>query len=301
MKGIRPALLLLFVLSWTTAGGREPVRVATINISNYLVADRLVEGVYRREYPKPEEQKAALRAMLRAVNADVVALQEIGTEPFLRELQRDLCRDGLEYAHRAWLKGADPDRHLAVLSRLPFREVLRHDRLEFNYFDESIPVKRGLLEIAFGAPDGSVWRLFNLHLKSRYTTRPDDPQSEERRVREARVVRDLLRERLETDPEARLLVAGDLNDTRASRTLARFLEVNKRPLFTMVPSADSRGETWTHCYRREDVYSRVDYFLTSPAMESAVVGGKATIIDQPEFADASDHRLLWLDLKFTAR
>lgn len=295
MTSRRAVFVFALVLGCAGSLGAESIRVATINVANYLVTDRMVEGVYRREYPKPESQKAALRGLLRAVDADVVALQEVGTENFLRELQRDLEREGLRYPHRAWMKGSDRERHLAVLSRLPFQKVIPHDRILFDYLGESTPVKRGLLEIVF-EDKGKTWRLFNLHLKSRYMNRADDPRSEQRRVGEARAVRDLVRERLAAEPGALVLLAGDFNDSPASRALERFLEIDDEPFLAAVPAADSRGETWTYFYQRHDVYSRVDYFLASPTMMNAIRSRRAWIVDVPEFAAASDHRLLWLEL-----
>ena len=37
--------------------------VATWNVENYLPAARRVDGVFRPGYPKPEAEKAALRAV----------------------------------------------------------------------------------------------------------------------------------------------------------------------------------------------------------------------------------------------
>ena len=72
------------------AVGTDSVRVATFNLRNYLICDRLVEGVWRKEFPKPEKEKAAVRSLIKKVRPDVLALQEVGPKPFLRELQMDL-------------------------------------------------------------------------------------------------------------------------------------------------------------------------------------------------------------------
>ena len=61
---------------------------------------------------------------------------------------------------------------------------------------------------------------------------------------------------------------------------------------------DSRGETWTEIYRREDRYSTLDHILVSPVLRDAV-RGEARICDRPETGLASDHRpvLATLELK----
>jgi endonuclease/exonuclease/phosphatase family metal-dependent hydrolase len=64
----------------------------------------------------------------------------------------------------------------------------------------------------------------------------------------------------------------------------------------ILPATDSHGETWTHFYRREDTYSRIDYVLASPALLPLVNRSRATVWDGPGVGDASDHRPVFLQL-----
>ena len=140
----------------------------------------------------PKREKAALRKIIAKADADILAIQEIGDESFLHELWHDLnTTGGPKYPHAVWMHGADPEeeRHLAVLSRLPFVSVTRHTELEFNYFDGKEGPDRGVLEVEFET-NGISWRLFNLHLKSKWTERKDDPGGAVRREKEARVIRE---------------------------------------------------------------------------------------------------------------
>ena len=50
------------------------------------------------------------------------------------------------------------------------------------------------MEITFCA-GGVSFHIFNLHLKSMWTERKDDPQAKIRREREARMMRDLIRKK----------------------------------------------------------------------------------------------------------
>src|SRR5438552_2740429 len=61
------------------------VTVATYNVENYTIADRMVEGVYRQAYPKPEKEKAALRHVISDIAPDILALCEMGKPEFLAE------------------------------------------------------------------------------------------------------------------------------------------------------------------------------------------------------------------------
>src|SRR3954464_10987169 len=79
----------------------ETLTIATYNIENYGPADRMTEAGYRKDYPKPEAEKRALRTVIRGLGADVLVLQEMGGQPYLDELQRDLKTAGCDYPFAA--------------------------------------------------------------------------------------------------------------------------------------------------------------------------------------------------------
>ncbi|HEX2855197.1 MAG TPA: endonuclease/exonuclease/phosphatase family protein [Opitutaceae bacterium] len=267
----------------------ETLTVATYNLENYLSTDRLTGSGYRKDYPKPEDEKRALRSVVRALNADVLALQEMGPRAYLEEFRRDLKAEGIDYPHAVLLEAADADRHVALLSKRPLKGVVLHTDLEFAYFEKKETVKRGLLEASVATGGGDI-TLFVVHLKSRFTDRPDDPLSVARRSAEATAVRDRVLRRF-TDPSAaRFLIVGDCNDGKPSKTLQHLARRGKTTVAELLPAADSRGENWTHSYRKEESYSRVDHVLVSPGLQPAVEGGAARIYDGPGVREASDHR-----------
>jgi len=283
---LRGGLLFAAVLA---AARAERLTIATYNVENYTAADRLTEAGYRKAYPKPEAEKAALRRVLRALEADVLVLQEVGPRPYLDELQRDLRGAGADYPHAALIDGADADRHVAVLSRQPFTAVVPHADLDFAYFGVREPVKRGLIEVRVATAAGEL-ALFGLHLKSRYTERADDPGSALRRAGEATAIRDRILERFPDPARARFLILGDCNDTPRSAAVRRFVKRGETAVATPLPAADARGETWTYAFRRDDSYARVDYVFVSAGLAAAVVGGTARIYDGDGTREASDHR-----------
>jgi endonuclease/exonuclease/phosphatase family metal-dependent hydrolase len=65
----------------------------------------------------------------------------------------------------------------------------------------------------------------------------------------------------------------------------------------LLPATDSRGETWTYFYGKEDTYQRVDHILVSPGLRTLVQGGQGMIQDGPETRKASDHRPLCVTLE----
>jgi endonuclease/exonuclease/phosphatase family metal-dependent hydrolase len=98
--------------------------------------------------------------------------------------------------------------------------------------------------------------------------------------------------------KARFVILGDCNDNKSSKPLERLHVRGKTVITGLLPAADSRGETWTHAFRRDDTYTRVDYVFVSPGLRSAVQGGVARIFDGDGVRAASDHRPVTLTLQF---
>lgn len=290
MRAFFRLLLALYFLASPLWAGQ--VRIATWNICNYLSMSRLVDGVYREDYPKPEAEKLAMHSLLLAVQPDILLVQEMGNVAYLRELQADLAHLGLVYEYAVWLEAADPLRHIAVLSRKPFREVYEHKDLWFSYSQGKDRVKRGLLELVF-EEEGFEWTLYGVHLKSQWAANSQDPLAAKQREREATTIRNLIRRQ----GKPYYIIAGDFNDHPNSQPLRRFLQCSGEQLAKVVPARDSRAESWTCYYKKEDSYTHLDYILISPEFSSYVVNEIAWIVDQlPESLIASDHRMLVIDL-----
>lgn len=275
---------------------RGEIRIATYNLRNYLVADRLVEGQWRPSYPKPEREKELVRRIISEAKPDILALQEIGTVDFLEELRIDLAQAGLSYDHALHLSGPDTERHIALLSNIPPHDVVKHTDLDFKYLDRRELVKRGMLEASFALPDGAMFKLFVVHLKSKYTEDKEDPESQLRRTREAEACRDRIIERSLDLGQEHFLVLGDFNDHPASAPLRRFYQRGSLEIGSLVPAKDDKGEVWTHFYKKFAQYSLVDGFIASPAMFPLIMGGEGRVVDDPQILEGSDHRMVYLDL-----
>lgn len=295
-----PLLLLLVLwLSPTVARG-EVLTIATYNIENYVATDRMTAEGYRKDYPKPEREKEALRRVILGLHADILVLQEMGPRPYLEELRRDLRLLGLDYPHAALLEGPDPDRHLALLSRRAPKALQLQADLPFRYFGTEEKVKRGLLEATFETEAGEL-TIFGVHLKSRYTDRPDDPLSAQRRFSEAVAVREAILRRFPNPGAARFLILGDCNDGKDSKAVQSLLTRGHTSVTRLLPEADSRGESWTYFYHVQDSYARMDQILVSPNLLPAVANGAAVIYDGPGTRGASDHRPVFVRLELKSK
>jgi len=260
--------------------------------------DRRVDGRLVRGYPKPEEEKAAVRAVVCEVGADILCLQEVGGDAFLEELRQDLRLEGLYYPHGVLLVGADPVRRVAVLSRYPWDSRADHAELDFPYFGGRERVKRGVLELRF-VTQGFAWRLLVVHLKSPITERAEDPLAEQRRAGEARAVRGLLEQVVTEEGGGRFILAGDFNAEPESPQMAPLtapLRTGGAPLAMLVPVADGGGAAWTHRWMATGRSRQVDHLLVSPELVPQVREGRGWIHDGRGALEGSDHRLVWLDL-----
>tara|TARA_B100001093_G_scaffold108839_4_gene101125 strand:- start:9602 stop:10507 length:906 start_codon:yes stop_codon:yes gene_type:complete len=278
----------------------ETIRIASLNVENYLILDRSINGKWRPNYPKPEKEKRALRSIIRQVNPDILLLQEMGDLPFLNELWMDInVTQGPQYKYADWMEGSyeEEERHLALFSKIPFTSTEHHRNLTFNYFNEETKPSRGLMETHFSI-NNTNWSLFNLHLKSKWTERKDDPEANNRREKEARTIRDFVRSRYPSNSKHKYIIGGDFNDHKNSPALRRFLQVNDQVLSQLVPCIDSNGHFWTHYYAKEDSYSRLDYLLISPSMQSSYLKDSARIYDGHHALWASDHRMVYADFEF---
>jgi len=292
----RRAFVFFVAINCLWVAAAQALTLATFNVENYTVADRMVDGVYRKAYPKPEKEKAAVAQVIAGIAPDILAVQEMGTQAYLDEFQRELRAAGQDFKFAVVLDAADPDRHVAVLAKFPCKEVKRHGEVATRYLEVSDVVKRGVLEVIFATDEGDL-SVFVIHLKSKRTERPDDPESALQRAAEAEAVRDLVLARFPHPAQAKFIICGDWNDTRSTRPVRALQKRGDTELGEILRAADSRGEAWTHYYRKEDSYSRLDYLLVSPALKPFVAGGQAKIWDGAGAGEGSDHRAVYVELK----
>lgn len=260
----------------------------TYNVENWLTEDRYIDGKPVKGRPKPESQKQAIVQILARHSPDVVGLCEIGTAADLAEIQEKLKAAGLELPHSHYTGGADPIRHLGLLSRFPITATANATETVFQLAGKTFAINRGILDATITANHRS-YRFIGAHLKSKRDSEQGDQDGI--RLNEARLLRRHVDSILQNDANAQLVVYGDFNDTRASPTI-RLIAGNYRShdYLTAISSKDSRDETWTHYWSLHDIYSRIDFIMVSHSLHDEVDASLSKIIDDAEWDEASDHR-----------
>ncbi len=271
-------------------------RVATYNVENYLDAPTAT-----RPHVKSPEAKAKIRESIRALNPDVIALEEMGTTNALLELRRSLLADGLDFPYWEHVSGEDTNIHVAVLSRFPITTRHPHTNETFLLDGRSFRVSRGFAEVGIQARTNFSFTLIAAHLKSRRPV-PEADEAEER-LGEARALRGIVDGLLHANPELPLIVLGDMNDvkdadsTRALMGRGKYKLTDTRPAerngdSTPATSAhmEPRNITWTDYYAKEDSYSRIDYILLSHALAAHWRPEDTYVLNLANWGVGSDHR-----------
>lgn len=290
-----PMFVVLLLL--TPAVRAESFRVAAYNLENYL--DQPTES---RRHIKSAAAKAKIRETIRAMKPDVIAFEEMGTVSALLELRDSLRAEGVVLPYYEHVRGWDTNIHVAVLSRFPIVARRSHTNQNFLLNGRRFHVSRGFSEVDIQVNPHYRFTLLGAHLKSR---RPVPEADEaEMRFEEARLLREIVDQRLAAEPDANLVVLGDFNDTYNTRAIKEIVGRGRTKLVDTRP-AERNGDnqpnptnsryfprdiTWTHYYGVEDSYSRIDYLMVSPGMAKEWVTNATYIPTIANWGIGSDHR-----------
>ncbi len=274
----------------TLETSEEEIRFLSYNLKNYLTMRR------GKEYlPKPEDETKALIELIVRQKPDILGLCEIGNKNDLADLQLRLKNAGLDLPYSEHTGGRDKTRHLGFLSRHPIIATNSQSELSYEMEGKEWLMSRGILDATIET-QGIQLRFLGVHLKSKRLI--EEADQELIRQNEARLLRTYADTIFNENPDTLLLAYGDFNDTISSKTLsiAKARRNAKKHLADFY-FKDSRNELWTHFWDRQDTYSRLDYVLFSKALSDHLVGKKSSLVDDPSWNIASDHRALMLVLK----
>jgi endonuclease/exonuclease/phosphatase family metal-dependent hydrolase len=219
----------------------------------------------------------------------------------LLELRASLKTEGLDYPYWEHVLGFDTNIHVAVLSKFPIVDRKPHTTDSFLLQGRRFRVQRGFAEIELRVNPAYKFTLLTAHLKSRRQS----PEADEAELREQEAI--ALREHIEAllarNPEANVVVLGDFNDTRDSKSTRALIGRGRTALLDTRPAErngdntpnsnprwDPRNITWTHHFGKEDTYSRIDYILLSRGMAREWLTNETYVLALPNWGVASDHR-----------
>lgn len=287
----RLVCLLLLTLSAQLAAEPKGIVVATYNLENYVGAEPVEGGASRRGKPKTEKAIEAVIRIVKEINPDILGVCEMGSPERFEDFKKRLADAGLGYTDSEYVQAADPDRHLALVSRFPItaRQSLTDVPFELNGQPEK--VRRGFLDVTVQvAPDYQL-RLVGAHLKSKLAALEGEALV---RRHEAQELRRHIEKILAADPAVNLVCYGDFNDTKEQPMFAAIAGVRGTPSYLDdLPARDDLGDKWTHYWKTADLYSRIDYLFVSPALVREVMPGSPRVHRSAFWSEASDHRAVF--------
>ncbi len=275
------------------------IRLATYNIENLFDerAGGVKPGVEKDAMPnKPAEHKREVANAIRAIDADIVALQEVGSLEALLWFRDEYLKDA-GYEHVASLDSGDARGiEQAVLSRFPITsaEVFPHLPLggvhpekygnqENWHAGEPLMGRRSPLVATVEVPASAFggrgepfeMTLIVVHHKS-------GRWNEYWRAAEAKKFVEIARDIERDDPGARVAVLGDFNAQMNDDTLRVYREAGLADLFHW---AERSKETLTHASERG-----IDFILVNGAMQKALVENSAFVFATPLLPSDADWR-----------
>jgi endonuclease/exonuclease/phosphatase family metal-dependent hydrolase len=260
-------------------------------------------------YKKSDAATKTLADRIKALDVDVLAIQEVESVEALEEFVREQALD--HYRHLVLVEGND-DRliDIGIISKLPIGSVTswRH-RTYMNR--RGAPVfSRDLLQLDVLSDDRRrvLFTLYNNHLKSRLARDENERRAgDRRRRRQAETIAAIIAER---PPPGPYMVVGDMNDSPESTRLRAIRELGLTNALAdpdeeggPYPASDPdqpKSKSWTHRYRAggKTSYELYDQIWLNPDL-AAKQTGAWVYRRKSRGGDASDHDPAWVAVNRT--
>ena len=303
MRTLIPLLVLALLAprAWAQPTPPATLTVGSYNLQNFF---DVWDNPYTDDETTKVKPRTAVRELARAIkalDADVLVVQELEHEQLLTALVEEFLPDA-GYRYVAASPGNDGRGILlGCLSRYPITQVSSHRHQWFTHPDHpDTPYRfsRDLLRFTIDVGIDRPLQVYNVHLKSN-GSRPGDPNSMLKRTAESLRVKQIIRDRVAADPGLLAVVAGDFNSAYETRpdqdrpwpgmAALRAPEPDGSQLLTDVHDALTDAQRVTH--PGDDRYPPVtfDYILAAPAMAQRYVKGSARVLPEGKLTGGSDH------------
>jgi endonuclease/exonuclease/phosphatase family metal-dependent hydrolase len=250
-----------------------------------------VDDPYREDEgtpAKPREQMERLAQSIESLNADVIAVEEVENRDYLQRFV-DVFLPNLGYDNVVLFEGNDKRGiDVGLISRVPIGPVRSHRHLKFKGPDGATQhFQRDLLAVTVEPEGGQPLEIWIVHLKSKRGTSPGADDSEPIRLAEAMEIRKLLDEQMAKDPQTRIIVTGDFNDTAESKSITTIVGSGPTAMWSAISDLGPSPKVIT--YNEGEFKSIIDFMLCSPAMHDRYVKGSFRVPQGTIDTTGSDH------------
>lgn len=276
-----------FGLSVPKAKTPGAIRIATYNILNFFdrVDDPNLSGEFDdMKLAATDERAAKLAEAIRALDADVIALQEVESLEALAWFRDNWLAD-MGYDHLASLDvGYYRGIECSVMSRFEITQVKIWPDIRIDdepregpgwssvpNSNEPMEFQRSPIMVDIRTPDGYELTLFSIHHKS--------GNFRHQREFEALKIMRFVREREAEDPSRNIIVLGDFNAAPWDKSLRLYLEGGMVDTLAhrIIPRWNEDDLTETNLYKTHESDRVLDYILLNRAAFREFVPGSAFI------------------------
>ncbi|MCK4872457.1 MAG: endonuclease/exonuclease/phosphatase family protein [Phycisphaerales bacterium] len=273
------------------------IRLATYNVLNLFdeTDDPDLSGRWDdMDNIKPESEVEAVARAIRAVDADIIAFQEVESLEALTWF-RDTYLDGMGYDHIAsrdvaYYRGVEN----SVLSRFPITSTRvwldmeldgEHPKLwngrPNRYYGEPLLFRRSPLCVDIQVSDDYELRLYVVHHKA-------GAGNEYWREAEGKGVVKLIQADRQADPNVNIAVLGDFNAEPWEPSVRQYLQAGM---------IDTMAHRAVDCHDVDPLYithesgRAIDYVMVSSGLCCEVIPGSAFIFSTPARQEGHDYRV----------
>lgn len=286
-------LMLAFVLPARLAYAQAKTERLTIAAYNVEFMLDVFDDPYSKDEehpPKTRKDIEQIARAIRAINPDVITLEEVENEGVVRAMVHEFLGDlGYEYI-AADTTNSDRGQNLGIISRRPIVSLTSHRFLPLKLEGQAKTwhFGRDLWKVRIQATPSQTVDLFVVHLKSKLES-VDDPNSAHWRQAEVTAARKIIGQELAANPNEMAVMLGDFNDTPESPAIQELLrpQEDRSPFLVDVHAGlpASRRITFLHPPHR----STIDYLLVSPAMAKHLVSESPRVLSDETLLSGSDH------------
>ncbi|MFN3167320.1 MAG: endonuclease/exonuclease/phosphatase family protein [Phycisphaeraceae bacterium] len=215
---MKPNFAVVFLLLLAPLASADEVTVMSYNVENMFdVFDDPYTGDEGTDVKRRDEILAIAKAIAKA-DADVIVFQELENEHLLAGMVKTFLADkGYEYI-AAQRTNSTRGINLGVVSRYPIKRIASYRFRTLTHPDapgETWRFARDAMHVTLEIK-GTELHVFNVHLKSN-SSRPNDKNSMKWRSAEVLGVKSIVRELLNDNPDAYVLLMGDCNSNIETR------------------------------------------------------------------------------------
>jgi endonuclease/exonuclease/phosphatase family metal-dependent hydrolase len=289
----RPAETLLYGKAVAPETPNGAVRLAAYNVLNLFDPVNDPDLDHDSEVPKPNSELEAVAAAIRAVDADILALQEVESREALIWF-RDNYLEGMGYDHVASLDvGYFRGIENSVLSRYPITDtkVWPNMRLEGEhpelwngrpnrYAGQPLEYRRSPLRADIEIDDDYTLRLYVVHHKS---GRGNDYWREA----ESEGLISILEQDQQQDEDINIAVLGDFNAQPSDLSVRNYLRAG------MVDTLNFRErhcETSAPQYITHESNRTIDFIMVNSGLLREVIPGSSFVYATPARPEGHDWR-----------